>query len=102
MNSATMAVLVIVLFALVIVAVVQVFRQKIKAKVKGPAGMSLEVDASNAPPVPVAAVRVEDIKSRSGGLVAEDATGRGVDVKKVEVERDVRVTSSPPKDAPKA
>ena len=102
MSNTTMGVLVVLVFGLVIVAVIQVFRQKIKAKVKGPGGLGLEVDASNTAPPPVAAVRVEDVKSRSGGLVAQDDTGRGADVKKVDVERDVHVTSAPPKDDPKA
>jgi len=102
MSNATMAVVVVVIFALVIVAVVQIFRQKVKAKIKGPGGLALEVDASNTTPAPVAAVRVEDVKSRSGGFVAQDATGRGADVKKVEVEGEVRITSALPNADPKA
>jgi hypothetical protein len=40
-------------------------------------------------------VRIRDAKSRGGGLVAEDRTGRGADVQQVETQGDIRVSSTP-------
>jgi hypothetical protein len=45
------------------------------------------LDASN----DHAAIKAEGIKSRSGGFSGVDTTGSGVDLKNVDVEKDVRV-----------
>ncbi len=45
---------------------------------------------------PTPAVHITDAKSRSGGLRAEDTTGRGVHLERIETETDIHVTSSPP------
>jgi hypothetical protein len=101
-DNSVMMVVVIGMFAIVLIVVALFFRQRIKAKIKGPAGLSLEVDGTNAPPSSTPGVRVEAVTSRRGGLVAEDATGRGAEVKKADVEQDIRVSSTPPKGDPKA
>ena len=68
----------------------------IKAVIKGPCGTGLEVEASH--PVPRPRVHIEDARSHQGGLTAMDATGRGAEVKTVEVERDIQVSSTPPQE----
>jgi hypothetical protein len=100
MDNSTMIVLVIIVFALVAIAAYQVYRRRARVRIKGPLGTEVEIDASNESASP--AVRVSDAKSRSGGLAARDETGRGVEVSKVEVERDITATSTPPKPDPKA
>jgi hypothetical protein len=100
MDNSTMIV-VIVVFALVVIVGLLIFR-RVRAKIKGPMGTGLEIDASNEPAGPGPAVRMSEAKSRSGGLAARDETGRGVEVSKVEVERDITATSMPPKPGPKA
>lgn len=102
MDNPTMIVLVIVVFVLVAIAAYQVYRRRAHVKIKGPLGTEVEIDASNEPSAPSAAVKVTDAKSRSGGLIARDEGGRGVEVSRVEVERDITATSSPPKPNPKA
>ena len=79
-------------------AVVLVFRQRGRFRVKGPFGTELDVDASNEPtPAPSApGVKVEDAKAKKGGLMAEDRTGRGAEVRNVEVQDDILVSSTPP------
>jgi hypothetical protein len=99
MDNSTMIV-VIVLFASVVIVGLLIFR-RVRAKIKGPAGTGLEIDASNEPASPSPGVRVREAKSRSGGLAARDETGRGVKVSKVEVERGITATSTPPKPGPK-
>jgi hypothetical protein len=91
-------VIVIALFALIIVAAFLVFRLRGKVKIKGPLGTGLELDATNEMKPPTPAVRVEGAESRSGGLLANDRTGRGAEVKDVKVEADIRVSSSLPKE----
>jgi hypothetical protein len=102
MDNPTMIVLVIVLFALVVIAAYQHYRKRVKVKIHGPAGTGLELEASDESATPAPGVKVTDAKSRSGGLTARDETGRGVEVNKVEVERDITATSAPLKPDPKA
>lgn len=90
----TAVVIVIIIFALIIVAAFLVFRQRSKIEIKGPLGTGLNLDASNDPLPPTPSVRVEGAKSRRGGLVAEDSTGRGASVKDIDVQDDILVSSS--------
>jgi hypothetical protein len=92
----TTIVIIIAIFALVVVVAFLLFRQRAKASIKGPGGMGVEIDASNQPDQPVPGVKVKDAKSRGGGLVADDQTGRGADVERVEVQDDILVSSTPP------
>jgi hypothetical protein len=101
MDNSTIILAVIIVFALVVIVGLLIFR-RVRAKIKGPLGTGLEIDASNEPAGQGAAVKVTEAKSRSGGVTARDETGRGVEVSKVEVERDIAVTSTPPKPDPKA
>jgi len=87
---------VIAIFALIIIASFLVFRQRSKVRIKGPLGTGLDVDASNDPLPPTPGVTIEDAKSRGGGLLAEDQTGRGASVKRVDVQTDIGVSSVPP------
>jgi hypothetical protein len=101
MDNPIMIVLVIVVFALVVIAAYQHYRKRVKVKIHGPAGTGLELEASDESATPAPGVKVTDAKSRGGGLTAKDETGRGVEVSKVEVERDITATSAPPKSDPK-
>lgn len=96
MDSSTMTILVIVIFALVALAAFMRFGRRVKVGIKGPGGIGLDVDASNEPAPLSPGVRIHDVKSRSGGLTAMDQTGR-VDVERAEVEKDINVTSAPPR-----
>lgn len=102
MDTPTMIVLVMVVFALVAIAAYQRFKKHVKVRIHGPAGTGLELEASDESTTPPPAVKVTDAKSRSGGLTAKDETGRGVEVSKVEVEREITATSAPAKPDPKA
>jgi len=50
------------------------------------------------PSTPQSGVSIEGARSRRGGLTATDATGRGAEVKNVEVEQDIHVSSTPPQE----
>jgi len=90
-------VLIIAIFALIIIAAFFVFRQRARVGIKGPFGTGLKLDASNDPLPPTPGVKVETARSRGGGLMADDQTGRGAEVKDVEVQDDILVTSAPPR-----
>jgi hypothetical protein len=92
----TTAIVVIAILALIVVAAFVVFRQRTSVRIKGPLGSGLELDASNNPPRITPGVKIEGAKSRSGGLLAEDKTGRGAEVNQVDVKDDILVTSAPP------
>jgi hypothetical protein len=96
MDPVVGAVIVIALFGLVVVAAFLVFRQRGRVKIHGPFNTDLEMDVTNTPEPPTPGVRIERAKSRRGGLLAEDQTGRGAEVKDVEVEDDILVGSSLP------
>src|SRR5262245_2439569 len=99
-------VIVVAIFAVVIVVVALAFRHRLKAMIKGPAGTSMEIDASS--PLPRPGVQAKNITSRSGGVRAMDETGRGTDVDTVDAYKDVHLTSRlpqeglPPKSPPPA
>jgi hypothetical protein len=86
--------IIMAIFAVVVIVVAIAFRQQIKAVIKGPGGTGLELDASN--PTLRPGVEGTDLKSRRGGFTGEDQTGRGATVRRVEVEKDIRVSSTPP------
>ena len=96
----TTAIVVIAILALIVIAAFLVFRQRARVEIKGPLGTGLKLDASNDLPPLTPGVKVEAAKSRAGGLLAEDNTGRGADVKQVEVQDDILVSSTPPKKDP--
>jgi hypothetical protein len=88
-------IVIIALFAVVAVAAFFVFRHRAKVDIKGPLGTGLHINASNDPPPIDPAVVVEDAASRRGGLKADDETGRGAQVRRVEVDKDIEVSSRP-------
>jgi hypothetical protein len=103
MNINTAGILIVAIFAIIVIAVLLVFQSRSKINLKGPFQTGLEIDASNEPPKQTPGVLVEDAKSSEGGLLAEDFTGRGAEIRKLEVKDDIIVSSNHPKDgsAPK-
>jgi len=55
--------------------------------------------ASNDPPAAQAAIKGQDLTSREGGVTAADATGRGVDLQRVEAKKDIKITAVTPEGA---
>ena len=102
MNTTT--IVIIAILACIVVAAFLVYRSKATVSLKGPAGIGLEIDASNqpstAPTPPQPGVQIEDATSKRGGILAEDQTGKGTVVRRVEVQDDIIATSTPPKDTP--
>ena len=95
MDNNTVIVVVIALFAVIVLVAVLFFRKGgVKTKVQGPFGTGLEMDGSNPPPTPGAVI--EDAKSRSGGIRADDQLGRGASVKRAEADKDIVATSRQP------
>ena len=93
-------IIIVGIFAIIALVAFFQFRKRTKVDFNGPFGTGLKVDASNEPTPPTPAVKGENIKSRKGGLKAHDETGRGVDVKDVEVEKDVDLKSTADPKAP--
>jgi hypothetical protein len=94
MDPTLAPILVIIIFALVLIAAFVIY-PRIKASIKGPFNTGLEVDGSpDESSAPQPAIKAEDIKSHEGGMVADDRTGKGLDVKRVETRDDVLLSSS--------
>jgi hypothetical protein len=98
MNANTAGIIIVAIFAVIVLAVLIVFRSRSKINIKGPLQTGLEIDASNEPPKQAPGVLVEDAKSSEGGLLAEDHTGRGAEIRKLEVKDDILISSKTPKD----
>lgn len=103
----TTTIVVVAILACIVVAAFLVYRSKAHVSLKGPGGVGLEIDASNqptgGPAAPVPGVQIEDATSKRGGILAEDQTGKGAVVRRVEAEGDILASSTPPKDSsPKA
>lgn len=92
--ESTSIVLIVALFAIIIVASFLIFRKSIKAKIDGPLGMKLDMDASNQEPEKKPAIWINDAESSGGGILAEDNHGGGVEINKVKVADDIIATSS--------
>jgi hypothetical protein len=88
------AVMVVAIFAVVIIVAALAFRHRLRASIKGPGRMSMEMDATNPSPRP--GVQATNITSRSGGVRATDETGRGTDVDTVDAYKDVSITTRQP------
>jgi len=89
------------LAVVVVLLVVPKSWRRIKVRLKG-LGTGLEVDASAHPKQNSPAIRMQEVKSRHGSIVAADNTGQGADLSKVEASQDVIVTTSSPPPSPKA
>lgn len=79
--------IVVIVFAIIIVAGFFVYRRRGGADINGPWGMKLRVGGSNA------GIVAKNLKSRTGGVEANDATGGGVDARDIEAEESIRITS---------
>ncbi len=90
----TSIVLIIALFAIIIVAGFLIFRRSVRAKIDGPLGIKLDMDASNQEPEKKPAISISDAESSGGGILAEDNHGGGVEINKVKVADDIIATSS--------
>jgi hypothetical protein len=99
MDTTTATIVIVALFALIIVGGFVVFRQRSNVDIKTPLG-SLKMKASNDPPPQQPSVNIEDAKSHGGGIVAEDKTGGGAAVRRVEAEKDIQATSQLPNNPP--
>ncbi len=99
MDALTAALIAVAIFALILLAAFPRFK-KVKTGIKG-AGVTFDLEGSEGDAAPSPGVRLADARSHAGAVVAEDPTGRGADVRRVEAHDGVRVTSAPPPANPK-
>jgi|RhiMetdeSRZDD1v2_1073273.scaffolds.fasta_scaffold1087217_1 hypothetical protein len=87
------AVIVVAIFAVVIIVAALAFRHRLRASIKGPGRMSMEMDATN--PLPRPGVQAKNITAQRGGVTATNETGSGIDVDTVNAYKDVNITNRP-------
>jgi hypothetical protein len=103
MDIQTATLIAVAVFALVVIFLAVRFKGGLKAGIKGPAGVGLDVEASNPQPTTHPGVRMDGVTSHAGSIQAVDRTGRGADVRNAEAYGDVQATSDPnPKAEPPA
>lgn len=88
MDTATVTIIVVIIFALIAIFSFVVYQQRGEVEIKI-LGMSLKIKGSNEIPQSKPAISAKDIVSREGGLLADDGTGQGIEVEKVNVKDDV-------------
>ena len=88
MDQTTIAI--VAILALLVVGAMLLYRRQIRVSIRG----LFDMQASNESPVNTPAVSVEDAISRGGGIVADDHTGRGAAVRRVDVQDDILASSS--------
>lgn len=93
MDTSTVTIIVVIIFALIAIFSFVVYQQRGEAEIKI-LGMSLKIKGSNEIPQPKPTISAKDIISREGGLLANDDTGQGIEVEKVDVKDDVLLSSS--------
>ena len=103
MDTNTLIFLVVVLFVVVILAAIFIF-PRVKANLKGPAGLGLDLDASNDKQPSQPGVQIKDAKAKSGSVRATDETGHGVTLDNVQAGKDIKATNKQPQEGgrPKA
>lgn len=94
MDSGTMIVVVASIFAIIAVAGFFYYRQSGATEIKLPFAMSIKVSGSNAKSQSKSGISAKEINSREGGFLAEESTGQGIEIEKVDVKDDVLLSSS--------
>ncbi|MBI5294048.1 MAG: hypothetical protein HY869_01130 [Chloroflexi bacterium] len=95
MDTATLTIIIVIIFALIAIFSFVVYQKRGEAEIKV-LGMSLKIKGSNEIPHSKPAISAKDIVSREGGLLADDGTGQGIEIEKVNVKDDVLLSSNNP------
>jgi hypothetical protein len=96
-------IIVVAIVALIVIALIIRFRQRLGFDWRLPFGINLKAEGSNDNIQPAVGIRATKIVSREGGVVADDATGRGVDATDINAKDDVLLSSKPaPTNDPKS
>ncbi len=95
MTGRELAVLIVAVLVLVLIAAILRLRRRSAMEINGPLRSDRGTHVLDTLPTGPG-VRVEDSESRRGGLAAHDDTGRGVEVRRVSVAKDIQVRSSSP------
>ena len=91
MDTNTAIVIVAAIFTGAVVMAFMRFGRRGRARLKGPAGLSVDVSGSSDP---LPAVKIANAESKEGGALAEDRTGRGAVIDGVVVKNDLVASST--------
>ena len=103
MDTNVTLIIIVIIFALVVLAWALLFRKKGKASIKaGPVEMTVEGENQADAPAheTPGGVTIEEAQT-GGGILAEASDGGGVRMKGVTAEEDILASASTPDDAPK-
>jgi hypothetical protein len=92
MDTNTLIFLVVVLFVVVVLAAIFIF-PRVKANLKGPAGLGLDLDASNDKQPSQPGIQIEGAKAKSGSIQATNETGQPIVMKDVEAGKDIKAVN---------
>lgn len=93
MDTNTLIIAATIVFAVVAIVAFIRYRRQGSADFKGPFGLRLRVKGEDTTDVQKPGIRAKDITSHEGGLLAEETTGAGIDLERVDVKTDVKLSS---------
>jgi len=94
MDTTTAVLVIIGLFTLIVIVAFFIFRGRASAEIKGPFGTRLTVHGANTSGDRKPGISARRVWSRKGGMKVEDQMGNGIAVERIEVEKDVVLSSS--------
>lgn len=92
MDTATVTIFVVIIFALIAIFSFVVYQKRGEAEIRI-LGMSLKLKGSNEIQQSKPSISAKNITSREGGLLADDGTGQGIEAENINVKDDVLLTS---------
>jgi hypothetical protein len=96
MDTNTMIVLVIAIFAVLVLAAFFIYRQRAKVNINGPHGIGLGLDASNDQTTTSTGAIIEDAKTTEGNVRSVDETGSGAVIRRAEAKGDIEAINRNP------
>lgn len=95
MDTNTLILLVVVLFVVVVLAAIFIF-PRVKANIKGPAGLGLDLDASNDKQPTQPGIQLKDVTAKKGNVGVTNEMGSGIAAGDLKAGQDVTVTNKQP------
>ena len=88
-------VMIALIFALIVIFTLILFRRRIEIVIKGLLGTEFKVSGENNSANQTPGVKAKGITSQAGGVLAQDSTGRGIDVENIVANKDVVLSNIP-------
>jgi len=100
MDSMTLAAVVIIAIAILILVWMLKGKDRFRIGAKTPGGWQADVEAGNHPPPPGAGIKASDVTARTGDVKVTNHDSNGIEVERVDAGGNVELTSGTPGNTP--